>query len=79
MLFTPYRLGELELPNRIVMPPMTRSRATSGNVPTTLMAEYYAQRASAGFIVTEGTQKLRDGVSVALEAAPPAAAVPRRP
>ncbi|EPK3392861.1 MULTISPECIES: alkene reductase [Pseudomonadota] len=61
MLFTPYRLGELELPNRIVMPPMTRSRATSGNVPTTLMAEYYAQRASAGLIVTEGTQISQQG------------------
>ena len=46
MLFTPYRLGGLALPNRIVMPPMTRSRAASGNVPTALMAEYYAQRAS---------------------------------
>ncbi len=61
MLFTPYRLGDLELPNRIVMPPMTRSRAASGNVPTTLMAEYYAQRASAGLIVTEGTQISQQG------------------
>lgn len=56
MLFTPYRLGTLELPNRIVMPPMTRSRAAVGNVATPLMAEYYAQRASAGLIVSEGTQ-----------------------
>lgn len=61
MLFTPYRLGTLELPNRIVMPPMTRSRAASGNVPTALMAEYYAQRASAGLIVTEGTQITQQG------------------
>lgn len=55
MLFTPYRLGELALPNRIVMPPMTRCRAGDGDVPTALMAEYYAQRASAGLIVSEGT------------------------
>ncbi|HHA2629281.1 TPA: alkene reductase [Stenotrophomonas maltophilia] len=61
MLFTPYRLGDLELPNRIVMPPMTRSRAASGNVPTALMARYYAQRASAGLIVTEGTQISQQG------------------
>ncbi|KRG69712.1 N-ethylmaleimide reductase [Stenotrophomonas terrae] len=61
MLFTPYRLGKLELPNRIVMPPMTRSRAASGNVPNALMAEYYAQRASAGLIVTEGTQISQQG------------------
>jgi len=56
MLFTPYRMGALELPNRIVMPPMTRSRAAAGNVATPLMARYYAQRASAGLIVSEGTQ-----------------------
>lgn len=55
-LFTPYRLGSLHLPNRIVMPPMTRSRAAAGNVATPLMAAYYAQRASAGLIVSEGTQ-----------------------
>lgn len=56
MLFTPYRLGALTLPNRIVMPPMTRSRAAAGDVATPLMAQYYAQRASAGLIVSEGTQ-----------------------
>ncbi|MEG2046323.1 MAG: alkene reductase [Comamonas sp.] len=56
MLFTPYRLGALTLPNRLVMPPMTRSRAAAGNVATPLMAQYYAQRASAGLIVSEGTQ-----------------------
>lgn len=55
-LFKPLRLGALELPNRIVMPPMTRSRSTQpGDVPNELMAEYYAQRASAGLIVSEGT------------------------
>ncbi|SFB57940.1 alkene reductase [Azotobacter beijerinckii] len=61
MLFTPYRLGGLLLPNRIVMPPMTRSRAGTGNVPTALMAEYYRQRASAGLIVSEGTQVSQQG------------------
>lgn len=56
-LFTPFTLGAVPLPNRIVMAPMTRSRAAQpGNVPTDLMAEYYAQRASAGLIVTEATQ-----------------------
>jgi N-ethylmaleimide reductase len=55
-LFQPGRLGAIELPNRIVMPPMTRSRASQpGDVPNALMAEYYAQRASAGLIVSEGT------------------------
>lgn len=61
MLFTPYRLGGLLLPNRIVMPPMTRSRAGTDNVPTALMAEYYRQRASAGLIVSEGTQVSQQG------------------
>jgi N-ethylmaleimide reductase len=56
-LFQPIQLGKLSLNNRIVMPPMTRSRSTQpGNVPNEMMAEYYAQRASAGLIVTEGTQ-----------------------
>ncbi len=55
-LFTPVRLGSLELSNRIVMAPMTRSRAGDGNAPTALMAEYYAQRASSGLIISEATQ-----------------------
>ncbi|CAG9169317.1 N-ethylmaleimide reductase [Cupriavidus laharis] len=55
-LFQPYSLGNLPLPNRIVMPPMTRSRASQpGDVPNALMAEYYAQRAGAGLIISEGT------------------------
>jgi len=53
-LFEPYSLGNLRLQNRIVMAPMTRSRAL-GNVPNDLMAQYYGQRSSAGLIVTEGT------------------------
>ncbi|MCW8347093.1 alkene reductase [Vibrio sp. ZSDZ65] len=56
-LFQPLQLGSLTLKNRIVMPPMTRSRATQpGNVANDMMATYYAQRASAGLIVAEGTQ-----------------------
>lgn len=56
-LFTPFALGPLALPHRIAMAPMTRSRsAQPGNVPTDLMAEYYAQRGTAALIVTEATQ-----------------------
>jgi N-ethylmaleimide reductase len=55
-LFSPLQLGPLTLPNRIIMPPMTRMRARMpGNIPWELNAEYYRQRASAGLIVTEGT------------------------
>jgi N-ethylmaleimide reductase len=54
--FSPYGLADLELQNRIVMAPMTRSRAVDGNVPNPHAATYYAQRASAGLIVTEATQ-----------------------
>lgn len=54
-LFTPGRLGEIEIANRLVMAPLTRNRAPD-RVPTELMVEYYRQRASAGLIVTEGTQ-----------------------
>ncbi|NVP01663.1 alkene reductase, partial [Photobacterium damselae subsp. damselae] len=56
-LFQPIQLGSLTLKNRIVMPPMTRSRSTQpGDVANDMMAMYYAQRASAGLIVSEGTQ-----------------------
>src|SRR6202171_819741 len=55
-LFTPFRIGNLDLPNRIVMAPLTRMRAGSiDHVPTQLQADYYAQRASAGLIVAEAT------------------------
>ena len=62
ILFEPVRLGELELANRIVMAPMTRSRADQQGVPTTEMVEYYRQRASAGLIVAEGTAPSADGL-----------------
>jgi N-ethylmaleimide reductase len=56
-LFTGVRMGKLELPNRIVMAPLTRMRAAnSGNAPTELHAEYYAQRATAGLIIGECTE-----------------------
>lgn len=55
-LFEPLQLGRYTLSNRIVMAPMTRCRATEVNIPSTLAPEYYAQRASAGLIVTEATQ-----------------------
>jgi len=54
-LFESYKLKSLPLKNRIVMAPMTRCRSGDGDTPTPLMAEYYAQRASAGLIITEGT------------------------
>jgi N-ethylmaleimide reductase len=55
-LFQPHTLGSLTLSNRVVMAPLTRSRAGAGLVPKELAATYYAQRASAGLIVTEATQ-----------------------
>ncbi len=60
-LFDPAKLGDLELSNRIVMAPMTRSRAGDGDVPTDLNVEYYRQRATAGLIVSEGTQPSANG------------------
>ncbi|WP_420383521.1 alkene reductase [Novosphingobium sp.] len=60
-LFSPLRLGDIDLANRVIMAPMTRDRAGPDDVPTALMAEYYRQRASAGLIVTEGTQPSPDG------------------
>ena len=54
-LFQPLHLGALTLPNRVIMAPLTRARATPANVPTALMAEYYAQRAACGLIVSEAT------------------------
>lgn len=55
-LFSPLTVGDLTFVNRMVMAPLTRSRAGEGGVPTALMAEYYAQRASAGLLITEATQ-----------------------
>ena len=55
-LFAPYQLGPLPLTNRLVMAPLTRNRAGEGQVPGDLAVEYYAQRATAGLIIAEGTQ-----------------------
>src|SRR5215831_15660916 len=55
-ILSPFELGPLALPNRVVMAPMTRNRAGPGNAPGPLNATYYAQRASAALIVTEATQ-----------------------
>ena len=54
ILFQPFRLHDLTLSNRIVLAPMTRGRAGAARLPNQLMAEYYAQRSSAGLIITEG-------------------------
>lgn len=59
--FSGYKLGSLELQNRLVMAPMTRNRATD-NIPNALMAQYYRQRSSAGLIVTEGTSPSPNGL-----------------
>ncbi len=61
-VFTPLRLGPYVLPNRIVMAPLTRNRAGPANVPQAMNALYYAQRASAGLIITEATQISPQGV-----------------
>lgn len=55
VLFDPLTIGNLKLPNRIVMAPLTRCRASEGRVPNKMMSEYYEQRASAGLIITEAT------------------------
>jgi N-ethylmaleimide reductase len=65
ILFTPLQAGAIELKNKMVMAPMTRSRADHNNVPTPIMAEYYAQRATAGLIITEGTSPSPNGVGYA--------------
>jgi N-ethylmaleimide reductase len=59
--FTPVRVGRYTLPNRLVMAPMTRSRAKVDGTPGEMAAEYYSQRASVGLIVAEGTQPSEDG------------------
>lgn len=61
-LFDPLRIGDIDLPNRIVMAPLTRCRASAERVPNALMAEYYAQRAEAGLILSEATAISPQGV-----------------
>jgi hypothetical protein len=64
-LFDPVRIGAWDLPNRIVMSPLTRSRAGIERIPNALMAEYYTQRASAGLIISEATAVTPMGVGYA--------------
>ena len=61
-LFESLKLGSLELPNRILMAPLTRARAGREGVPNELMAAYYAQRAGAGLIISEATGISREGL-----------------
>lgn len=63
-LLTEYTLGEIKLKNRVVMAPMTRSRATN-NIPNDIMVEYYRQRSGAGLIITEGTSPSPNGLGYA--------------
>ncbi len=65
LLFEPLQVGELTLPNRIIMAPLTRQRASEGRVPNDLMVEYYVQRAGAGLILTEATSVTPQGVGYA--------------
>jgi N-ethylmaleimide reductase len=65
MLFEPLVTSSIQLANRTVMAPMTRSRAIDANIPNALMAEYYGQRASAGLIITEGTSPSPNGLGYA--------------
>jgi len=65
MLFEPYQLGRITLRNRVVMSPLTRNRSTAAHLPTPIMTTYYAQRASVGLIITEGTAPSADGAGYA--------------
>ncbi len=64
-LFSPGTLGGVSVPNRIVMAPMTRSRAVTDNAPNAMVAEFYAMRADAALLITEGTAPCADGVGYA--------------
>jgi 2,4-dienoyl-CoA reductase-like NADH-dependent reductase (Old Yellow Enzyme family) len=64
-LFDPVTIGDIDLPNRIIMAPLTRSRAGEHRIPNALMAEYYVQRAAAGLIISEATSVTPMGVGYA--------------
>jgi len=64
-LLDPIQIGEIHLPNRVIMSPLTRLRGTSEHIPTQLMAEFYTQRASAGLIISEGIPVEPQGVGYA--------------
>ena len=61
-LLDPIQLGAISAPNRVLMAPLTRGRATARHVPTPIMVDYYRQRASAGLIITEATGISREGL-----------------
>lgn len=65
ILLAPLNVGDLRLPNRIIMAPLTRSRAGGERIPNALMAQYYAQRAAAGLILSEATSVTPMGVGYA--------------
>jgi 2,4-dienoyl-CoA reductase-like NADH-dependent reductase (Old Yellow Enzyme family) len=65
LLLSPLRLGDLELPNRVLMAPLTRSRSGDSRIPNELNVEYYRQRASAGLIISEATAVTPEGVGYA--------------
>ena len=64
-LLDPIQIGDITLPNRVIMSPLTRLRGTLDHISTELMAEYYAQRASAGLIISEGIPVVPQGVGYA--------------
>ena len=64
-LLDPIQIGDLHLPNRVIMAPLTRLRGTPEHIPTGLMVEYYAQRAGAGLIISEGIPVAPQGVGYA--------------
>jgi N-ethylmaleimide reductase len=66
-LFQPLQVGSLEIPNRILMAPLTRSRADQGHIPNDLMAEYYSQRAGGGLIIAEATMVMEGNSSFIAE------------
>ena len=61
-LLDPIQIGDLHLPNRVIMAPLTRLRGTPEHIPTQLMVEYYTQRANAGLIISEGIPVVPQGV-----------------
>jgi 2,4-dienoyl-CoA reductase-like NADH-dependent reductase (Old Yellow Enzyme family) len=64
-LLDPIRIGDISLPNRVIMAPLTRLHGTPDNIPTQIMVEYYTQRASAGLIISEGIPVVPQGVGYA--------------
>ena len=64
-LLDPIQIGDLRLPNRVIMAPLTRLRGTHDHIPTQLIVDYYTQRASAGLIITEGIPAVPQGVGYA--------------